>query len=309
MTDHKVHDIDAAERRERLRAGTLALNLGGVTVSVRSRHRRVRNWLDAVYAAHTCLAPGSRVIDCPVTADAVPWHWRVGRPKTRFRFDGTEPFEPAPYAHAPAMFEWGLNWAIAQRAHWYLMIHAATLQRDGRALILPGRPGTGKSTLATGLLQAGWQLLSDEFALVSLTDGHLYPLWRPISLKGQAEAIFRTRRPERMSAETFPSAKGRVGFYRPLAEAGEVCQAPVPPAAVVILAFEPGAPVSLDKVPAADAFLQLAQNSFNYTALGETGFDALVRLTRASVCRYLRYSDLGEATRQIADIVTERLAL
>ena len=305
----RLHDLDRALRRHRLRRGTLALDLGGVTVSFRSRHHRVARWLDTVYPAHTCVTPGTRVVDCPVSADAVRWHWRVGRPKTRFRFDGTEPFEPVPYAHAPAMVEWGLNWAIAQRAHWDLMIHAATLQRDGRALILPGRPGTGKSTLAAGLLQAGWQLLSDEFALVSLRDGRLYPLWRPISLKGRAEAMFRERRPERMSTETFPSAKGPVGFYLPSAEAGEVCLEPVRPAAVVILAFDPGAPVSLDIVPAADAFLQLAQNSFNYTALGETGFDALARLTRASVCRYLRYSDLGDATRQIADIVSDRLAL
>ena len=44
-------------------------------------------------------------------------------------------------------------------------IHAAALELAGRGLIISGRSGAGKTTLALALLTRGFRLLSDEFAL------------------------------------------------------------------------------------------------------------------------------------------------
>ncbi len=44
-------------------------------------------------------------------------------------------------------------------------IHAASLVRDGRGIIICGRSRSGKTTLALALLASGFGLLSDEFAL------------------------------------------------------------------------------------------------------------------------------------------------
>jgi HprK-related kinase A len=81
------------------------------------------------------------------------------------------------------MLEWGMNWCIASHMHYYLMLHAAVLERDGHALIMPGDPGAGKSTLTAALMLDGWRLLSDEIALIDRNDGLLYGLARPVSLK------------------------------------------------------------------------------------------------------------------------------
>ncbi len=62
------------------------------------------------------------------------------RPQTNFYLDGHSPFKPLPKDQAFAMFEWGLNWCVANYAHQYLNIHAAVVERDGMALILPGEP-------------------------------------------------------------------------------------------------------------------------------------------------------------------------
>src|SRR3546814_969352 len=53
----------------------------------------------------------------------------------------------------------------------FLIIHAAALEKSGRAAILPGAPGSGKSTLTAYLVHNGWRLLSDELALISLQHG------------------------------------------------------------------------------------------------------------------------------------------
>lgn len=80
------------------------------------------------------------------------------------------------------MFEWGLNWVVAQNAHQFLVIHAAVVERHGRALIFPGAPGSGKSTLCAALLSRGWRLLSDEMALISRQNGEVTPFFRVLSV-------------------------------------------------------------------------------------------------------------------------------
>src|SRR3546814_19883114 len=80
------------------------------------------------------------------------------------------------------MLEWGLNWCIGLHGHRYLIIHAAAIERNGLAFILPGAPGSGKSTLTAFLVHHGWRLLSDQQALVSLQDRRLPALTPPIGL-------------------------------------------------------------------------------------------------------------------------------
>ena len=49
------------------------------------------------------------------------------RPKIVFRVDGLQPFEAQPLENAFPMYEWGLNWCIANTAHRYLMLHAGSV--------------------------------------------------------------------------------------------------------------------------------------------------------------------------------------
>jgi len=87
-------------------------------------------------------------------------------PQVQFRFDVATPFKPLPLQHAFPMLEWGLNWCISSHCHQYLVIHAAVVEKDGHAMILPAPPGSGKSTLCAGLVARGWRLLSDELTLI-----------------------------------------------------------------------------------------------------------------------------------------------
>jgi len=58
-------------------------------------------------------------------------------------------------------------WRLAVNGRRYFMeIHAAALLRGGSCVLLPAAPGGGKSTLAAGLLAAGFRYLSDESALL-----------------------------------------------------------------------------------------------------------------------------------------------
>jgi len=79
-------------------------------------------------------------------------------------------------------------------------IHAASLARCGRGLIVSGPSGAGKSTIALGLVARGLQILSDELALVSPDAHTLLPYRRSVHIRpGTPELIgelaFLQRRP------------------------------------------------------------------------------------------------------------------
>ena len=74
------------------------------------------------------------------------------------------------------------------------------------------------------------------------------------------------------------------------------------PAWVVFPKYQAGAPTDLRPIVRSRAFIQLANNSFNYRLKGESGFLALTTLVRDCACYQLSYSDLTEATDMLASL-------
>src|SRR3546814_415588 len=129
------------------------------------------------------------------------------------------------------MLEWGLNWCIGAHGHQFLIIHAAVIERNGLAAILPGAPGPGKSTLTACLVHNGWRLLSDEMALVSLQDGGLTALARPISLKNRSIDLIADILPNAaLSARSEDTVKGAVALLKPPTTSVERVAEPARPA-------------------------------------------------------------------------------
>lgn len=217
-------------------------------------------------------------------------------PQVRFEYDGLQPFKPLPLDQALPMLEWGLNWCIGLHGHQYLIIHAAAIERNGLAVILPGAPGSGKSTLTAFLVHHGWRLLSDELALVSLHDGRLTALARPISLKNRSIDVIAEALPgATLSARSTDTAKGTVALLKAPRDSVERVAETACPAWVVFPAYKVGAPVTFDSRSKADTLIELGRNAFNYSIHGRRGFDVLSRLVDGCGCYRLTYSDLSEA--------------
>ena len=53
------------------------------------------------------------------------------------------------------------------------MLHATTVAKDGRAVLISGRSGSGKSDLALRLLDRGFVLVSDDQTYVRIAGGKL----------------------------------------------------------------------------------------------------------------------------------------
>lgn len=218
------------------------------------------------------------------------------RPQVRFEFDGVRPFKPLPLGQALPMLEWGLNWCIGNHAHQFLIIHAAAIEKDGCAAILPGAPGSGKSTLTAFLMHNGWRLLSDELALLRLDDGSLVPLARPISLKNESiDIIRRVSSAAVLSNRYTDTAKGTVALLKAPQESIDRIKETACPAWIVFPRYKPGAEPVLVPRSKADTLIEVGYNAFNYSIHGRLGFELLARLVEGADCYDFSYSDLDSA--------------
>ncbi|PWB48896.1 MAG: HprK-related kinase A [Nitrosomonadales bacterium] len=225
------------------------------------------------------------------------------KPQVLFLFDGKPPFKPLPLDQAFPMFEWGLNWCVSSHANHCLIIHAAVVEKGGYAAILPAPPGSGKSTLCAALVNRGWRLLSDELALVRVSDGLIIPLPRPVSLKNASIDVIRHYEPEAtLSRRISDTMKGTVAHMKVPADSIARAAETARPAWVIFPKYQAGAATRLEALPRARAFMRVADNAFNYSLLGVRGFETMAGLIDASLCYDFTYSVLDEAIETFAEL-------
>lgn len=194
------------------------------------------------------------------------------------------------------MFEWGLNWVVANHAHQYVIVHAAAVEKNGRGFIFPGAPGSGKSTLCAALVGRGWRLLSDEMAMISLSDGLIWPIPRPVSLKNASIEIIRKFSIDVVMGEVVAdTAKGNIAHMRPPTASVASAKIPAAPFAIVFPTYRPNAETEYVEISKGNTLMRLAENCFNYPVLGAAGFNCLADAVAQSDCSTLVYSDMNDA--------------
>lgn len=77
---------------------------------------------------------------------------------------------------------------LLDRIDQFIVLHGAVLAKQGRALLISGPSGAGKTTLTLALLQAGFQLLSDDFAPISRGSGRVTPFAKALGVRPGAAA-------------------------------------------------------------------------------------------------------------------------
>jgi hypothetical protein len=72
--------------------------------------------------------------------------------------------------------------ALSRAVDGRILVHAGAVGWRGRAVLVPGRSGSGKSELVAALVRAGAVYLSDEFAVLD-REGKVHPYRRPVALR------------------------------------------------------------------------------------------------------------------------------
>jgi HprK-related kinase A len=290
-----VSNLTLSELRRRLRHEGVAIRIGTYTVRIQSPFATVAEGLQQLYADYP-LVPDTGFVDFHVSLQPPKNFRRWFRPQVIFRLDNYVPFKPLPAAQAFPLLEWGLNWCVSTQFHRYLVIHGAVLEKNGRALIMPAPPGSGKSTLCAALATRGWRLLSDELTLVAPETTTIVPMCRPISLKNQSiDIIQRFDETVVMGPCAYDTTKGTVAHMQAPATAVQRGHETALPTWIVFPKYAAGATMQLAAHPKGGAFMKIAENTFNYSMLGARGFSAVSELIDRCDCYDFTYSKLDEA--------------
>ena len=296
-------DLPAEAFASRIAGDGVALRIPPLTVRIRSDVRPLALQLHDVYRDYT-LVESADYADVDIRILRVRGLRRWRSKEAEFIVDGTTPFDPFPIQHALPTFEWGLNWVFAQRMNMWLLLHAAAVERDGMALLLPAYPGGGKSTLAASMANRGWRFLSDEFAVVTGDCLTVLPFARPPAIKNAAIDVLRAFAPEASFGPEIPNTrKGTIAHMRVPQSSLELGDVGATIGMIAFPEFKAGATCSIARVGEADAFMRLALHSFNYDTLGARGFHMVGELVRSCPCHALRYGDLADAHAALDSLV------
>lgn len=102
------------------------------------------------------------------------------------------------------VLEADLRHHVAEHARRRVFVHAGVVGFRGRAIVIPGRSHSGKSTLVGELIRAGATYYSDEYAVLDAR-GRVYPFAKPLSIREGIIFKRTTRRP----VESFGGEAGR----------------------------------------------------------------------------------------------------
>lgn len=276
----------------------LSLRIGPASFRIGSAWRQPVAQLVQLYADYPQV--GGEVVDFTVRLEPAGPLRQWVRPSIFITGDhGLADAAPMSLNHGLLAAEMGMNLQMALGWRRHLLLHASSVEKDGRVLLMTGESGSGKSTLAAQLGERGWRLMGDEFALLDLVTGSVFPFPRLISLKNEAIGVVAGEAPgERMGPLLKGTAKGDIRHLVPRADAVARMEEGAKPALLLFPRF--GHAADVRPVGQGEVFMRLTQASTNYVALGEPGFRALTRFVQDVPARAIDFPS-GEAAMALVE--------
>ncbi|HEY3210155.1 MAG TPA: hypothetical protein VGL18_10255 [Actinomycetota bacterium] len=184
----------------------------------------------------------------------------------------------------------------------FLLLHAGAVVRGGAALLLPGPPNSGKSSITLELLRTGdFAYLSDEHGAIDPVTTRAYPFQRPIRFDQDALGLFPGLEGQLADRREMP-VRLMWRFVRAEDVGAEVAR-PAEVRWIVLPTRDWDGPPRLTPVSSAQAVAEMARNCFNMHVYGVRGVYLLARV--AGDAKAFRLA--GGTPRERAALLAERL--
>jgi hypothetical protein len=178
---------------------------------------------------------------------------------------------------ALGVFDAQLRGYIALNSPDYIFVHAGVVGNRGRAIVIPGRSFSGKTTLVSELVRAGATYYSDEYAVLD-EEGLVHPYAKPLSM--------RLEEGSRLQTDHYVADLG-----------GSAGVGPLPVGLIISAQYRFGARWQPQRLTSGDAVLELLANT---VPAQERPQQSLAAISRAVDGATALQGDRGEAA-EIAD--------
>jgi hypothetical protein len=167
---------------------------------------------------------------------------------------------------------------VAEHARRHVFVHAGCVVVDGRAILIPGRSMSGKTSLTAALIRAGASYWSDEYAVLD-SRGSVRPYPRRLAIRPYDGSP-----PQRVTAADIGSPTGR---------------GPRPVGMVTVVRYDAAAGWDVHPVTRGQAVLQLLDNTIPARSRPRAVLAALDRATEHAHCLAGTRGDADEAAKII----------
>ena len=273
-----------------MRRRPVHFSIGGIKVSLLSDCRSFVDEYLSLYAPYRRESADQEAIAVEIRAGH-HFPWRRG--PYAIRSQGNNGIQVRRRREVLPHLEWIINWQIIQQRGEYVQLHAAALEIGGKALILPGDPGCGKSTLTAGLLARKWSYLCDEFALIDRGTLAVHPFPRALCMKEPSfPVIDGLGLPLRRKIPYRKPVKGRVAFLNPREIRADIAGRPSPVRWVIFPQYVAGATPTLEKLTRSQAAYRLTRQCFNFPVHQQKALTTLAGVVRQADCYQLVGGDI-----------------
>jgi hypothetical protein len=182
-----------------------------------------------------------------------------------------------------------------------LALHAGAVSWRGAGVVLPGTTGSGKTTLVTGLIRAGFSYLSDEAALIDPQTRWLQPFPKSLTLRPESLRLL-PELTERLSPEL--AWNTRLRYDLPVeAVRSNAVGGPCNVRYVITPRFVRGSKSRLAPISRAETLVYLSENAFNLHLFARRGLAALADVVRRAECFQMQVGDLESAVDAVKTLV------
>ncbi len=245
-------------------------------------------WAESLYPCAQCAAAEPQRIFRVEKAKG-RYYWSEGASEVAVARDWAELFAAA---------EWRLTRALMEGLPALYQLHAGVVAMNGRALVLCGQSGAGKTSLTIGLALRGAAIYSDEVALFDTNSGRVLAFPRDLIVRQATVALF----PQIGELELPPwkifSDQRHVSPQGWCGAAGSpiLCASFVYPQ----LDIGGGEP-RLRRLGPAEAARRILEQSFNVTQWGRGAIDFVATLAEQYPAWELVFADAGRAADYVLD--------
>jgi hypothetical protein len=180
-----------------------------------------------------------------------------------------------------------------------LAVHAGAVCDVGRALILPGKAGSGKTTLTAALVHTGLHYLSDDIVLLDLATSKLRGIPFTLGVKESGVGLLADHFPVLNDLPVHSRSDKKQLRYLPVCEAVDLLDSAPRISWIVFPTYDPDGDNRLAPITSREALLQLTKNSVLIRTVTRQQVEDLVGLVKRALCFEIRVSSLEEATREL----------